>query len=277
MHALAGGHLEQVEDQVAVAPAVPEDRHRAEVEAAGREPQQVRGDPVELHVRDAQVLRARRDVDLEQRLDGPDVGHRVEVVREVVHPLDERDDLPVGLVFAVLLDAGVHVADDRLDVAHDLALERRDQPQHAVRGRVVRAEVERQQLVVLGVLDVGELDARLHLPVRHARGSRSGRACASRRSLPPPRVLRLVVREEDLLAAHREVAPLREARRSPRASGSGAGPGDRRRSRRTCRRPRAPGGRRSASRRRRSARCGASSGTRSLTVIRSTSCMSSSS
>jgi hypothetical protein len=44
----------------------------------------------------------------------------------------------------------VDVADDRLDVPDDLALERGYQPQHAVGGRVVRAEVERQQLVVLG-------------------------------------------------------------------------------------------------------------------------------
>ena len=109
-------------------------------------------------MRDAQVLRALRHLDVQQRLDGAAERHRVEVVREVVHPLDERDDLPVGLVLAVLLDAGVHVADDRLDVAHDLALERRDQPQHAVRGGVVRAEVERQQLVVLGVLEVRELE-----------------------------------------------------------------------------------------------------------------------
>ena len=84
---------------------------------------------------------------LEQRLDGAAEGHRVEVVGEVVHPLDDRDDLPVGLVLGGLLDAGVDVADDRLEVAHDLALERDQQAQHAVGGRVVRAEVQRQQLV----------------------------------------------------------------------------------------------------------------------------------
>ncbi len=36
----------------------------------------------------------------------------------------------------------------------DLALEGRDQPQHAVGRRVVRAEVEGEQLLVLGVLEV---------------------------------------------------------------------------------------------------------------------------
>src|ERR1700692_795348 len=49
--------------------------------------------------------------------------HRVEVVGEVVHPLDDRDDLPVALVLGRLLDPRVHVADHRFDVAHDLSLQ----------------------------------------------------------------------------------------------------------------------------------------------------------
>jgi hypothetical protein len=113
VHALAGGHLEQVEDLLAVAEAVPEHRDRAEVERARPEPHEVGHDAVELEVDHAQVLRARRDLEVEQRLDRPAERHRVEVVREVVHPLDDRDDLPVGLVLGGLLDAGVDVADDR--------------------------------------------------------------------------------------------------------------------------------------------------------------------
>ena len=41
VHALAGGHLEQVEDLLALAQAVQEDRDRAEVQRAGAEPDQV--------------------------------------------------------------------------------------------------------------------------------------------------------------------------------------------------------------------------------------------
>ena len=166
VHALARGHLEQVEDLLAVAEAVPEHRDRAEVERGRAEPDQVRHDPVELHVDHAQVLRARRHLEVEDRLDRAAERHRVEVVGEVVHPLDDRDRLPVRLVLGGLLDPGVDVADHRLDVAHDLGLERRDQPQHAVRRRVVRAEVDRQQLLGLRVRDVGELDRLLHLAVR---------------------------------------------------------------------------------------------------------------
>ena len=123
VHALARGHLEQVEDRLALAEAVPEHRDRAEVQRARAQPHQVAHDPVELEVHHAQVLRALGDLDADERLDGPAVGHRVEVVGEVVHPLDDGDDLPVALVLGRLLDAGVDVADDRLEVAHDLALE----------------------------------------------------------------------------------------------------------------------------------------------------------
>jgi hypothetical protein len=96
-------------------------------------------------------------------------GVRVEEVREVVHPLDDRDDLPVGLVLGRLLDAGVDVADDRLQIAHDLALERHEQAQDPVRRGVVRAHVERQQLMLFPVgpdaLQRRHRDRLLHLAV----------------------------------------------------------------------------------------------------------------
>ena len=180
VHALAGGLLEEVEDQLAVAEAVPEHRHRAEVQRARPEPHEVAHDPVELHVDDAQVLRARRHVDLEQRLGRAAEGIRVEEVREVVHALDDRDRLPVGLVLGRLLDAGVDVADDRLEIAHDLALERHEQAQHPVRGGMVGTHVEREQLMVHVVgaeaLDRRHRDRLLHLAVLRRAAGDVGRA-----------------------------------------------------------------------------------------------------
>jgi hypothetical protein len=108
----------------------------------------VRGDPVELQVDHAQRLRARRDLDVEQALDGHAEDGRVRVVREVVHPLDERDHLPVLLVLARLLDARVDVADDRHHVHDHLAPERGQEAQDAVGGRVVRPDVEGEDLLV---------------------------------------------------------------------------------------------------------------------------------
>jgi hypothetical protein len=103
----------------------------------------------------------------EQRLNGAAERHRVEVVAQVVHPLDDRDHLPVRLVLGRLLDPGVDVADDRLDVAHDLTLECGQQSQHTVGGRMVRTDVERQQLVGLTLAGGlgGEGDRLLTAPV----------------------------------------------------------------------------------------------------------------
>ena len=159
VEALAGRVLEQVEHVVALAAAPPEHRDGAEVERRGGEPEQVARDPVQLEVDHPQVLRARRHLEVEQPLDRHAEGHRVEVVGEVVHPLDERDDLPVGLVLARLLDARVDVADDRLHVEDGLALERQQQAQHPVRRRVVRAHVDREELRLAARSSVPETGA----------------------------------------------------------------------------------------------------------------------
>ena len=166
--------------------------------------------PVQLQVDHPQVLGARRDLELEQALDAADERLHVEEVGEVVHPLHERDHLPVGLVLAVLLDPGVDVAHDRLQVADDLALEADQQPQHPVRGGVVRPHVDRHQLL-LGLERLaggGPLHGRAadHLGL----GARDD-VSAQVRSFEPPRDFALVAGEDHRLAAHREVAALRPA------------------------------------------------------------------
>ena len=154
VHPLPGRHFEQVEDPVALAEAVPEHRDRAEVQRRRPQPDEVGVDPVELEEDRAQVLGPRRDLQPDEALDGAAVGLHLEEVGDVVHPLDEGDDLPVALVLAGLFDPGVDVADHRLEVAHDLAFEVDDQAQHPVRGGVVRPDVDRHHLFgeILGQL-----------------------------------------------------------------------------------------------------------------------------
>ena len=144
VHAQAGDQLEQVEHELALAEA---DRHhgqRADLHAAGRDADQVGGDPVELHEQDPHDLGLLGDVvlDAEQPLDAEHVGHLVVERREVVHPGAERDALDPGAVLHVLLDAGVEVADAAAGLGHRLALELEDQPEHAVGRRVLRAHVD---------------------------------------------------------------------------------------------------------------------------------------
>ncbi len=151
VHPQAGDQLEQVEDELALAEA---DRHhgeRADLHAAGRDADQVGGDPVELHEQDPHDLGLLRDVvlDVEQPLDAEHVAHLVVERREVVHPGAERDALRPGAELHVLLDARVEVADAAAGLGHGLALELEDQPEHAVGGRVLRAHVDDDAVVGL--------------------------------------------------------------------------------------------------------------------------------
>ena len=87
------------------------------------------------------------DLDAEQPLDGHAVGGLGEQRREVVAARHERDALGPGAVLAVLLDAGVQVADDQAAVGHRLAGDLQDQAQHAMRRGVLRPHVDDDALV----------------------------------------------------------------------------------------------------------------------------------
>ena len=283
MHPLPGRHLEQVEDRVALAEAVPEQRDRAEIEGRGAEPDQVRHDPVELQVEHPQVLGAVGDLQLEQPLDTAAEGLHVEEVGEVVHPLDERDRLPVALVLAGLLDPGVEVADHRLQVEDLLAPQGDDQAEHPVGGGVVRPHVDRHHLLldVPCLLHGHRVDHRRHRVLGEPIDPALGDHLVSERLVAITRTSEGSRPRCGCRGPARRRSGSRGAgasRRSPPASGSGAGPdGPGRRSRRS-RRPRAPGSRRSGrARRRRGSRAGrreplpaAGSASRAFTRIRST-------
>ena len=61
---------------------------------------------------------------------------------EPVVPVGQHDDLPVVADLEELLDAAVHVADDRLARDDPLTVERQPQAQHTVGRGVLRTDVE---------------------------------------------------------------------------------------------------------------------------------------
>ena len=158
VHPQPGDQLEQVEHQLALAEA---DRHhgqRADLHAAGGDRDEVAGDAVELHQEDPHDLRLLRDVvlDVQEPLHAEGVGRLVVERRQVVHPGAERDALHPGAELHVLLDAGVQVADAAAGLGDRLALELEDEPEHAVRGRVLRAHVDDDVVVALLGETVGD-------------------------------------------------------------------------------------------------------------------------
>ena len=113
-------------------------------------------------------------LDLEQLLDREHEDELVVLERDVVDALRVRDRLPPRLLLHVLLEAGVQVADHRGAGRRRSRRQVDDEPQHAVRGRVVRAEVDRQDVVGRRAAPAGS---------RAPSGSGSGCACL-RRSRP---------------------------------------------------------------------------------------------
>ena len=91
----------------------------------------------------ADVLGADRDLEAQQLLDREHEAVLHAHRRAIIEPVEIRQRLGVGLVLDQLLGAAVEQADMRIDALDDLAVELHDQAQHAVRRRMLRAEVDR--------------------------------------------------------------------------------------------------------------------------------------
>ena len=139
--------------------AVPEDRDRAQLERRGPQIHEVGVDPVELAQERPHPPRLLGRLHVEQLLDGEDEDQFVVLEGEVVDPRGVRDRLPPGLGLHVLLEAGVQVADHRAEADDLLPVQVDDQAQDAVRRRVVRPEVDLEQVLALAEL-LGDLEDR---------------------------------------------------------------------------------------------------------------------
>ncbi len=142
MHARAGNRLVAIHQVFALAEGVQEHRHGADVERMRAKRHQVIQDARDLVEHDADVLRAQRHFDAEQLLDRHHVGVLVAHHRHVVEAVHVGNRLQVGLLLGQLLGGAVQQADVRIGALDDFAVQLQHQAQHAVRGRVLRAEVQ---------------------------------------------------------------------------------------------------------------------------------------
>ena len=150
-HPLAGQGREHVDDLVALDERPQDRRQAAEVQRHPAHEQRVAGDAVQLAGEDPDVFGAARDLDIEQLLEGHDRRPLVEQRADVLERVRVADGLVVVGVLAQLLDAAVEVAQDRIEVHDLLAVELEDDPEHAVRRRVLRAHVDEHLAVGQGV------------------------------------------------------------------------------------------------------------------------------
>jgi hypothetical protein len=141
--ARAGEFLEQFVEFLALGETIHKHRPGARIDAEGAEAHEVRGDARELGGDDADRLTARRHLEFGEALDRDGVGHVVRERGEVVQPVRVGHELVVGHVLRDLLVAAVQVADDRVALRQDLAVEFHLQAEHAVGRRMRRAHRER--------------------------------------------------------------------------------------------------------------------------------------
>ena len=116
---------------------------RPEVQRGGAGAKQVIADPRQLGDDDANVLAARRQLDVEQLLDGVVPSHLVHGRADVVLAVDNRDVLVEIEVFPQFLEPGMEIADVGYGIHDPLAVELEDQPERGVRRRMLRPEVQR--------------------------------------------------------------------------------------------------------------------------------------
>ncbi len=110
-------------------------------------------------------LGANRHRHLDQLFDGQAEGVFLVHRRHIVEPIEIGDVLEVGARLHQLFGAAVQQADMRIDALDDLAVQFQHQAQHAVRGRVLRAEIERELAVVLflGARGIGQFGDRMQV------------------------------------------------------------------------------------------------------------------
>ena len=62
--------------------------------------------------------------------------------RDVIEPVEIRDRLQISLLLDQFFGAAMQEADMRIDALDDLAVEFEHQAQHAMRGRMLRPEID---------------------------------------------------------------------------------------------------------------------------------------
>ncbi len=142
VHAAAAGTLVENHELLALLEAPERWGERADVHRLGRDVEEMREEPADLGIENADELAATRHGDPKEPLDGKREGMLLVHRRDVIEPIEIRHCLEVRLVLDQLLGAAVKQADMRVDAFDDLAVKLQHQAQNTVRGWMLRPEID---------------------------------------------------------------------------------------------------------------------------------------
>ena len=125
-------------------------------------------DAADFAVKHADELAADRHGHAEHPLDGH--AERMLLVhrRDVIEPVEIGNGLQIGFVLDELLGAAMEQPDMRVHALHQLAVELQDHAQHAMRGGMLRPEIDGEIAVLGRALHSPRRRARLHAALNHA-------------------------------------------------------------------------------------------------------------
>ena len=132
----------------AFAEAIQEYGHRPNIEPVRPKPHQViqqAGDFIEHH---ADILRTYRRRDAHQFFDRQYVTVLVAHHRYIIQAVHITDGLVVRLAFGEFFGGPVQETNMRIGLQDDLSIHFQDQAKHAMRGRVLRSEIQREILEI---------------------------------------------------------------------------------------------------------------------------------
>ena len=181
VHARARGALIEHHQLFALFKTPERWRQRANVHGLRRHVEQMVQNAADFGIEHANDRSAARHLNARELFDRQT--ERVLLVhrRDVVEPVEIRDRLQIGFVLDQLLGAAMQQTDMRIDALNDFAVKLQHEAQHAVRGRVLRAEIDRERALFFR-RRVGEIVS--HWPCHHPAGSclpteRENRSCGT--------------------------------------------------------------------------------------------------
>ena len=153
-HPLSGEHLEDAKDVFALAEAIEEDGHRADIERVRSQPDAVTVDALQFREQNAHHLHGFRHFlgHAQQFLDCQRVHQIVDHVRQIVDTIGERYNLLPGPRLALLFDSRMKKSDIRIGPHDRFAVKFQQHPKHAVRRRVLRTHVQGHATALRGGL-----------------------------------------------------------------------------------------------------------------------------
>jgi hypothetical protein len=153
--------LKQVENFLAVAEAPQEGRNGPNVQPICANGQQMAGNALQLSHEHTDIVQTRWQVcEPHELFHGQYIAQLLAHSADIVHTVSIGNHLRIGHRFSVFFEAAVQIPNMRPDVLHQLSVQRKLQPQHAVSTGMLRSHLQDEVITLPFVANTVFISAR---------------------------------------------------------------------------------------------------------------------